>query len=276
MRKATIMMMGVLLFSSLILAQSDYKIGAQDVLEISVVGLQEYPVTARVTEDGKITIPLLREVEVGGFSTSELERKLAELLEERFLQNPQVSVFIREFQSKLVFVTGAVINQGPLELIGNQRLMQVISRAGGLGPDAGEEIIVIRTLPDGNTRTIRISIEDLFVRGDADLNIPLRPDDSINVLVDKIVHVYVMGRVNTPGRLEIKISDLAGFTLLKAIAQAGGFAERAAKGSVKIKRKGPDGKEEEIEVNCKDIIKGKKPDILLKEDDWIYIPETIF
>jgi polysaccharide export outer membrane protein len=266
----------VLLWGSFLSAQVDYRIGPQDVLEIRVQGLQEYPVQERVSELGKITLPLLREVDVAGLTKSQLEQKLTGLLEERFLQNPQVSVFIVQFQSKLVYVTGAVVNQGPQELRGSQRLMQIISRAGGLTPDAGKEIIVIRSLNDGRNKTIKIPIEELFVNGDADLDIPLRADDRIMVLIDKVVHVYVMGEVNTPGRLDVKLSDLESFTLLKAIAQAGGFSERASKGKVKVKRISDDGTEEEIKINVKDILNGKIKDFPLMENDVVFVPETIF
>ena len=65
-------------------------------------------------------------------------------------------------------------------------------------------------------------------------------------------------------------------TLLRAIAQAGGFSERASKGRVVIKRIGEDGKEQQTKANCKDILAGKKKDIQLQENDVVYVPETIF
>ncbi|MFQ5722794.1 MAG: polysaccharide biosynthesis/export family protein [Candidatus Aminicenantales bacterium] len=253
---------------------TDYRIGPKDLLEISVFGLDELNKTVRVSEDGKITLPLLGEVEVEGLTKGEVERKLSQLLEERYLQNPQVTIFIREYQSKRVSVLGAVKNPGPYELLGRQTLLQIISEAGGLTPDAGNEIIVLRLQPDGTSTSLKISIDDLILKGDAKLNIPLQPNDIINIPIDKIVHIYVFGQVRNPGALEIKRSNIP--TLLRAIAQAGGFSERASKGGVIIKRIGEDGKEKKIKVNVKDIIKGKRKDIPLKENDVIYVPETIF
>ena len=260
------------------IASVDYRVGPKDLLEISVFGLDELNKTVRVSEDGKITLPLLGEIEVKGLTKSELERKLVQLLEEKYLHNPQVTVFIREYMSKTVSVMGAVraAVQGTCtyELLGRQTLLQIISKAGGLTSEAGDEIIVIRFHEDGTSTSMKISIDDLFIKGDTELNIPLQPDDIINIPVDKVVPVYVFGQVRSPGALQVRRSHLP--TLLQAIAQAGGFAERASKGGVLIKRRDENGKEIQIKVNVKDIIKGKKEDIQLIENDVVYVPETIF
>lgn len=269
------------LFSSCLFAQEKqerltvrYKIGPKDLLEISVFGLDEMSkIVRRVSEDGKITLPLLEEVEVEGLTSTELEEKLATLLEKKYLQNPQISVFILEYQSKRVSVLGAVQNPGPYELLGRQTLLQLISEAGGLTPEVGDEIIVIREHQDATSTTLRIPIDDL-IGGDARYNIPLEPNDIINIPVDKTVYVYVFGQVRSPGALQVKKSNIP--TLLQAIAQAGGFSERASKRRVVIKRTDKHGKEHEIKVNAKDIIKGKKKDIQLLENDTVFVPETIF
>jgi len=174
----------------------------------------------------------------------------------------------------LVSVLGAVERPGPYKLLGQQTLLQIIAQAGGMTPDAGKEIIIIRKIEDQKNISLKISIEDLILKGDASLNIFLLPDDVINIPIDKIVHVYVFGQVRKPGALDVRKSKIP--TLLQAIAQAGGFSERASKGGVLIKRIGEDGKEEEIKVNVKDIIKGKRKDIQLKERDVVYVPESIF
>ncbi|MFW6161019.1 MAG: polysaccharide biosynthesis/export family protein, partial [Acidobacteriota bacterium] len=129
-------------------------------------------------------------------------------------------------------------------------------------------------LQDGSNTSLKISVEDLIIKGDPQLNIPLLPNDIINIPVDETVQIYVFGQVRNPGALNVKRSNIP--TLLRAIAQAGGFSDRASKGGVIIKRKDENGEEREIKVNVKDIIKGKKKDIQLKENDVIYVPESIF
>ncbi|NIM59456.1 MAG: hypothetical protein GTO16_11025 [Candidatus Aminicenantes bacterium] len=253
---------------------TDYRIGPKDLLDISVFGLNELNKTVRVSEDGEITLPLLGGVEVEGLTRAELEKKISQLLEEKYLQDPQVTVFIREYQSKRVSVLGAVRKPGPHELLGRQTLLQIISQAGGITNEAGNEIIVIREVEDGASTSLRISIDDLFLKGDARLNIPLQPNDIVNIPIDRIVNIYVFGQVRRPGALEVRRSNIP--TLLQAIGQAGGFSERASKRGVLIKRIDEDGKEVKIKVNVKSIIKGKRSDIQLQENDVVIVPETVF
>lgn len=260
--------------SGQVLDSSDYIIGPKDLLEIKVFGQDELYTTVRVSEDGKITMSLLGEVDVQGLTKSGVERKLAQLLGEKYLQNPQVTVFIKEYQSNRVSVLGAVSNPGYYEILGRQTILQVISQAGGMTEDAGEEIIVIRRQGDGSNTAVKIPVEDLIVKGDVELNIFLEPGDIVNIPIDKTVYVYVFGQVRSPGALDVKRSNIP--TLLQAIAQAGGFSERASKGRVIIKRKSDDDKEIQIKVNVKSIIKGKKKDIQLLENDVVFVPETIF
>lgn len=268
----------LLLFSFYLSSQekysTDYRVGPKDLLEISVFGLDELNKTVRVTEDGKITLPLLGEVEVEGLTKAELEVKLKQLLEEKWLHDPQVTIFIQEHQSKRVSVLGAVGSPGPYELLGRQTLLQIISQAGGLTQEAGNEIIVMRQLPDGTSTSLKISIDDLILKGDATLNIPLQPDDTVIIPIDRTVYIYVFGQVKNPGALEVRKSNVP--TLIQAIAQAGGFSERASKGGVLIRRMDEDGEEIEIKVNVRNILKGKRKDIQLKENDTVYVPETIF
>jgi len=268
----------LLLFSFYLSSQekysTDYRVGPKDLLEISVFGLDELNKTVRITEDGKITLPLLGEVEVEGLTKAELEVKLKQLLEEKWLHNPQVTIFIQEHQSKRVSVLGAVGSPGPYELLGRQTLLQIISQAGGLTQEAGNEIIVMRQLPDGTSTSLKISIDDLILKGDATLNIPLQPDDTVIIPIDRTVYIYVFGQVRSPGALEVRKSNIP--TLIQAIAQAGGFSERASKGGVLIRRMDEDGEEIEIKVNVRNILKGKRKDIKLKENDTVYVPETIF
>jgi len=274
-----IILTGLLALGSVLLTAQEriaqeYRIGPKDLLEISVFGADELSRTVRVSEDGKVSLPLLGEVIVDGLTKSELEKKLAGLLGEKYVQNPQVTVFIKEYQSKRVSVLGAVEKPGPYQLLGRQTLMQIISEAGGLTRDAGSDIIIIRQLPDGASTSLRISIDDLFLKGDATLNVPLEPGDIVNVPVDKLVVVYVFGQVKNPGALQVKKSAIP--TLLQAIAQAGGFTDRAARGGILIKRNDEAGKEKEIKVNARSILGGKQKDVQLLENDTVYVPESIF
>ncbi len=256
-------------------ASAEYRIGPKDLLEVTALGVAEIQKhVVRVSEDGRIMLPLVGEVEVNDLTRAEVEKKLVGLLGEKYLVNPQVTIFILEYKSKRVSVLGAVEKTGLYELLGRQTLMSIISQAGGLTRDAGNDIIVIRPLADGSSTSIRISVDDLFVKGDAKLNIPLEAGDIVNIPVDKLVTIYVFGQVKSPGALQVRRSNLP--TLTQAIAQAGGFSDRAARGGVRIRRKNAAGQEIEIKVNAKDILKGKAKDVPLMENDTVYVPESIF
>lgn len=251
----------------------EYVIGPRDLLEIKVFELPEFDHTVRVSENGTITLPLIGNVEVWGLTKEKLEKKLASLLD-KYVKNAQVSVFIKEYQSSRVAIIGAVEKPGMYELVGRQTLLQMISQAGGFKENAANEIYVLREGADGNTASIAIDLEDLLLNGNQKLNIPIQPNDVINVPVDKLIIIYVFGEVRNPGALQVKRSQK--ITLLKAIAQAGGLTENASKRGITIKRKDVNGKEVNIKVNLNDIIKGKTKDIPLKEGDVIIVKESVF
>lgn len=251
-----------------------YKIGPKDLLEIAVYDLPELNQTVRVSEDGTISLPLVGKVAVEGLMIEEVEKKLAGLLEEKWLKKARVTVFIKEYQSNRVSVIGAVGKPGMYELLGRATLLQMISLAGGLTDQASRELYVWREGKNSKQGNIAINLEDLIINNNQELNIPILPNDVINIPIDPLIQIYVFGAVKTPGALEVKLSKK--ITLLQAIAQAGGPSEGASN-SVVIKRKDKKtGKEIKINVNLKDIIKGKKPDIELKEGDVVYVPESIF
>jgi len=257
-------------------ASMDYKIGPKDLLVIRVIGHEDASATVRVTEDGKITMPYLGEVPATGLTKADLEKKLVGLLSDNgILHSPQVTVFIEEYKSNMVSIIGAVKNPGEYELIGRLTLMDLIAKAGGPTGEEAKEIIIYRRL-NGSSDSLKISRDSLLDDGDPDLNIPLQPGDVINVPIDRVVYIYVRGQVRNPGKLEVKKSELPHFTVTRAIAQAGGFSERAAKGSVKILRINAEGQEEIIKVNVKSIEKGKRQDFKLLEGDVIIVPEGIF
>ncbi len=253
----------------------EYRIGPKDLLEITVFELPELNQTVRVSEDGSISLPLLGQVAIGGMAKDAVEQKLASLLEEKYLKNARVTVFIREYQSQRAAVIGAVGKPGMYELIGRTTLLQLISKAGGLTDRASKEMFVLREAKNGVRARIAIDLDDLINKGNQKYDIPLQANDTVNIPIDEMINVFVFGEVRNPGALQVKMSKHT--TLLQAIAQAGGFADGAARGGVTIKRKDrKTGKEIKMKVNIKDVIKGKRPDIELLEGDVVFVPASIF
>ena len=251
-----------------------YRIGPGDLLELRVFEVEGLSQTVRVEEDGTITLPLLGRVMVKGLTQEEVVQKLTDLLQAKYVKNPQVTIFIREYKNQQVAVIGAVERSGNYELVGRRNLLQMISMAGGLTEMAGNEVFILREGPDGQTSTVTIDLKDLMVNGNQELNVPIEPNDVISVPVDREIRVFVMGRVNQPGPILAKMSE--GITLLQAIAGAGGPAEGAKLSAVTVKRTDRTGKQLQFKVNLKDIINGKKQDIRLLEGDVINVPESFW
>lgn len=251
-----------------------YRIGPGDLLEIRVFEVKELDQTVRVSEDGSITLPLVRRVVVEGLTQEGVVQKLTGLLSAQYVKNPQVTIFIKEYKNQQVAVIGAVANAGSYELVGRKNLLHIISMAGGFSETAGNDVFILREGPDGQPRTIAIDLKDLLVNGNQTLNVPIEPNDVINVPVDKEIRVFVMGRVTRPGAVKAKLSE--GITLFQAIADAGGLAEGAKESAITITRKDRSGKEQKIRVNLRDIIKGRKKDIKLQEGDVVYVPESFW
>ena len=254
----------------------EYKIGAKDLLEITIVELPELNQTVRVSEDGSISLPLIGRVMIDGLTKEEVEKRLAALLlEQNYVKNARVTVFIKEYQSKRVALIGAVTKPGMYELVGRMTLLQLISQAAGLTELASSELFVLREGKDGSQDRIVIDLDDLINKGNQTLNIPLQAGDIVNIPTEQIINVYVFGAVRNPGVIPVKMSKK--ITVLQAIAQAGGLVEGASKSGVTITRKDrKTGKETKIKVNLNDVLKGTQPAIDLVEGDVVYVPESIF
>ena len=122
---------------------SDYHIGPLDVIEISVFQVADLNRTVRVNTMGQISLPLIGVMQAGGMTIQELEKAIASKLEAKYLQNPQVTAFVKEYTSQRVTVEGAVKGPGVFPLTGRTTLLQTIAQAGGLDPLANPHGIVI-------------------------------------------------------------------------------------------------------------------------------------
>ncbi|WP_168191408.1 polysaccharide biosynthesis/export family protein [Thermomonas aquatica] len=111
---------------------TDYRIGAQDLLEISIFGVQELNKEVRVNSNGQVSLPLIGGMMAGGKTIPEFEAELAKKYSEGFLQNPQVSVFVKEFTSQRITLEGAVAKPGIYPITGRTSLLQAIALAGGV------------------------------------------------------------------------------------------------------------------------------------------------
>ncbi len=253
---------------------SGYRIGRQDLLEIDVFGVEELKQTVRVSDDGSITLPLLGRLAVAGLTKAELEGLIARLLDERYVRDPQVTVFVKEYESRKVAVSGAVKKPDTYEMLGDKTLLEMISIAGGLDKDLGKEIVIFRQDDHGTTRRIAVDLERLVYDADPSLNLAVLPGDIIYVPAVEKIRIFVTGAVKSPNLYEVPRAEPV--TVLRAITLAGGTTDRAAERRVKIFRTGPDGARREIVVDLRKVKRGKAEDPVLERDDVILVPETFF
>jgi len=128
---------------------TDYRIGAQDLLEISVFGVSDLNRQARVNSNGQITLPLIGAVMAGGKTIPELERELGDKYADGYLQKPQVSVFVKEYTSQRVTLEGALKKPGIYPLTGKTTLLQAVAMAEGLDNLADPRAVVVFRNIDG-------------------------------------------------------------------------------------------------------------------------------
>lgn len=111
---------------------TDYRIGAQDLLQVSVFGVQDLDKEVRVNSNGQVSLPLIGAVMAGGKTVPEFEAELAKKYADGYLQNPQVTVFVKEYTSQRITLEGAVSKPGIYPITGRTTLLQSIALAGGV------------------------------------------------------------------------------------------------------------------------------------------------
>lgn len=251
-------------------SSTDVRIGPRDVLDVKVVQDEKFNTPhATVGEDGTITLPVVGKIAVSGLTQHEAEARIKQVLEAKVLNRADVSVQISEFGNKPISVLGSVTHPGSINGT-NLTLIQAITQAGGLATGHGPTLYVIRTGQNGLVEQIPIDVDELLVVGNPDLNVPLAPNDVINIPADVPVTVFVMGEVTHPGKVELKRSQNP--SALQAIAAAGGPTDRAGKEAVITHAGG--GKT--TRLNFRKAATGRGNDVALQDGDTIFIPESYF
>lgn len=258
----------------------DYRIGPEDLLEITVFEDDKLNKTVRVSSQGHITLPLIGTLRVKGLTANELEKEIRELLAEKYLQNPNVSVFIREYRNQRIAVMGAVEKPGVFDITGQRTVLDMLGMAGGLKEDAGQMLFLIRSPvpgergPEGSSgvlpETLVIDLEALLISGDLSLNLPVVHGDVLNIPISG--KIFVGGEVVKPGGFLLKGKRM---TINQAIAMAEGLKPTADGAQSTIFRySGRDSQREQIPVDLYAIQKGRAEDLTLKENDIIIVPKS--
>ncbi len=241
---------------------ADYTLGAGDYVRVTVYGDADLQRETRVSEGGVLTLPLVGEVKVGGLTTIETEKRIAEQLKKGgFIANPQVSVLVLEFMSKTVSILGGVLKPGRYPVTRPSDVKDMIAEAGGITPDGSEIITVIK----GDKRA-EFDLREIITQ-------PSKLDDTMVTGGETIYvgarDVAVIGQLSRPGKYGIqgglrKISDF--------LAQAGGANDAA--GETLFYTTNASGSAVTTELNIDQLFKSPASEINKEvyPGDVIYVP----
>lgn len=242
------------------------RIGSNDLLAITVYGAPELTRTVRVSDDGQIRLPMVKQkIEARGVMPAELEQRIsAALVAEKILVDPAVTVNVAEYHSRPISVVGAVHRPLTFQAWGHTTLLEAIARAEGLSGDAGTEILV--THPPNPTQIV--AVKSLIDAADPAVNLSLEGGEEVRVPVAG--RVFVVGNVKKPGTF--RIEDANGLTVLKALAMAEGLTPFATKEAYIYRRGVASG--QEVPIDLRKILDRKSPDVALDANDILYIPDN--
>ena len=263
-------------------ASSDYRIGPEDLLEVTLFNVPEAremetqvtprTVIVRVSHQGQISLPVVGEVEVRGLTVSALEKKLREVYD-KYIYNPQVGVLIREFRQR-ASVIGAVQKPGVFELTGPKSVIELLAMAGGVSEKAGSQVHIYRQRgKERETHVIDLtvlanSVGLINANNASMINMQVEPGDMINV--PEAGMFFVDGAVHKPGSYALGRR----YSLSQALATAGGVNVELYSNEISILRRRAPGDMQTIALNLDDVMSGSVADPQIQPDDVIVVPTS--
>jgi polysaccharide export outer membrane protein len=241
-------------------------IGPGDEVEVTVYGAPDLSGHTRVSADGNISMPLIGYVRVAGLSSSEAQAAIdAKLRQENVVNDPQVSVYVKEYNSSGISVAGEVAKPGFYSALGPHRLFDVLQAAGGPTDKAADKALISHR-DQKDATTVRISKDPAAM---AASNVDLQPGDT--VVVPKAGIVYVLGEVIRPGGYVL--NSTGGITVLQVVAVAGGPTHVASAGKTRLLRRTENGFQEQ-QIDVKKLLRGKARDVSVRDEDILFIPSS--
>lgn len=252
-------------------ADGDYVIGAGDLLVINVLDVSELEkVKVRVGTEGFIRLPLAGTVKARGLTARRLETELAELLGDKYLHDPQVSVFIEEYKSQRVAVLGEVNKAGVYEVSERRTLTDMLALAGGLSKDADQVVYVLRKSPDTETgpsdsgALLKIDLEQLLAGLDPSMNVRIHSGDVISV--PKSGDFLLGGAVKKPGPYPVK----GKLSVDQAIYFGEGLKEDADLTDIEVLRLSGS-KNEVFKIDVTQVKQEGKPALTIQKNDVVFV-----
>jgi polysaccharide export outer membrane protein len=243
-------------------AASEYRLGAGDVVRISVYQNPDLQLEARVSEAGVISYPLLGSVSIGGLGVTQAEKLIADGLRNgNFVKQPQVSILVVQVRGNQASVLGQVNRPGrfPIES-GEMRLTELLATAGGVAV-SGADIVTLVGKRNGQPLRRQIDLPTLFRSGAAGDDPIVQNGDTI--YVDRAPFVYIYGEVQRPGAMRLE----RGMKLLQALATGGGLTQRGTEKGIRVHRKDATGRVQVLQPVMDDQV---------QEGDVVYVRESLF
>ncbi len=249
-----------------------------DLLTITVFRQPDLLLEVRIPQDGRISFPLIGAVEAAGRTQADLERTIRTRLEKDYLHEASVTVTVKEFAKRRVYVVGGVAKPDGYEIQPHARItvLQVIATAGGFTDRAYKEYVqIVRRRSPQEREVIRLSlveVEKAIAKGQGEADLELWPDDLV-VIPSAVRVAYVLGAVNKPGNIEVP--NDARITVSMAVSHAGSYTKFASTGSVVVLRRSPTGEISRIAVDLDLVLeKGRLDlDVQLLPGDVVWVPE---
>ena len=240
------------------------KLGPGDLIELSVYGVPDLSTKVRISNSGDVYLPLVDYVHIADLTTDEAQELIEKRLDQgAFVRNPHVTLFVDESASQAITMIGEVSHPGAYPAIGERRLFDLISAAGGLTDRAGRNVTIVRRNNPKDKVEIHLASN---LAEDTEHNVEVQPGDTI--IVSQAGIIYVVGDVNRPSGFAVQDDNL---TVLKALALAGGQTRTSSLNGTKILRQTPSGIQE-IPVRLKKVMQAKAPDVALVKGDVLFIP----
>ncbi|MGB8535475.1 MAG: polysaccharide biosynthesis/export family protein [Acidobacteriaceae bacterium] len=263
---------------------TNYILGPEDQITVRIFAADDIPdKPVQIDNDGTVTLPMIGSVHAAGLTVEQFQVNLVTAYK-KYFKDPQVTVQVNDFRSQPVSVAGNVTTPGVVQLRGNRNLMEVIGQAGGLRADAGDSVLITRNLsegpipvsgaftdPSGKYSVAHINIRSIMSGKDPEENIQIKPHDVINVPRARLV--YVLGNVGRPGGYVMSENET--MSLTQALALAGGWDKTAALSGARILRADGGPTREQIPLNIKKIMENKAPDLELRPDDILFVPNSL-
>ena len=242
-------------------------LGPGDQITITVFGQPDMSAEVTVGENGSITVPLVGTIKVASLNAVQLQTLIANRLKEGgYLQDPGVSVQIRQIRSQMVAVLGEVQRPGRFPMQGRMTVLEAIATAGGLTERAERTVLLLRR-PLGAThllderQEITISFDDPSGKRMGKLDATLQNEDV--VFVSRYKQFFIHGEVRRSGAFPIE----PGMNIMKALALSGGISERGSMGRITVFRR-----------DRLDVLQEIKAvqSMVIQADDVIYVDERLF